>query len=54
MKKVEWFRIDKTPMCVRCKKEATHTFKKITLFHSEKKEYCDEHLLERIKEENVY
>ena len=50
---IQWEKLDK--MCCRCEKDATHKFVKETLrifgLRYEEKFYCDEHILERTKEE---
>ena len=49
--RIQWEKLDK--MCCRCEEDATHKFVKETLFRYEEKFYCDEHILERTKEEGV-
>lgn len=50
--KYEWGKI-KDAMCCRCKKKATNFFIKRGFFRREERGYCDEHLLERLKEEEL-
>ena len=52
MVRIRWQKI-LPRMCCRCNKEATHTFSKKTLLVDEEKDYCDKHILDRIREEKL-
>lgn len=52
MASYRWGRIV-NQMCGRCKKEATHEFIKKSWIRHKKRFYCDEHMLEVIKEERL-
>ncbi len=50
--KIEWKRIC-IEKCDRCEKDSTHIFKKRSFLKKQIKNYCDEHILERLKDEGV-